>query len=178
MRTHDRPEQCPGGAAGADRGEAHRDRTADAVEQQMDGKSRAGDVRRAACGVQAAGARPGRDGPRGCVSGNGCEKQDRVAAAGAADRGRTGGVTKAMKRTATRAKVWDARQLPAYLTPAEYAALIGVCPKTVQRMCRMGMLPATKVGPKLWRIDKNAALEKMKKPAGAENTGGLRVKAI
>ena len=59
-----------------------------------------------------------------------------------------------MKRTATRAKVWDARQLPAYLTPAEYAALIGVCPKTVQRMCRMGM------------------------PAGAENTGGLRVKAI
>lgn len=40
------------------------------------------------------------------------------------------------------------------------------------------MLPATKVGPKLWRIDKNAALEKMKKPAGAENTGGLRVKAI
>lgn len=108
----------------------------------------------------------------------GCEKQDRVAAAGAADRGRTGGVTKAMKRTVTRAKVWDARQLPAYLTPAEYAALIGVCPKTVQRMCRMGMLPATKVGPKLWRIDKNAALEKMKKPAGAENTGGLRVKAI
>lgn len=64
-----------------------------------------------------------------------------------------------MKRTATRAKVWDARQLPAYLTPAEYAALIGV-------------------GPKLWRIDKNAALEKMKKPAGAENTDGLRVKAI
>ena len=53
-----------------------------------------------------------------------------------------------MKRKATRAKVWDARQLPAYLTPAEYAALIGVCPKTVQRMCRMGMLPATKVGPK------------------------------
>ena len=47
-----------------------------------------------------------------------------------------------MKRTVTRAKVWDARQLPAYLTPAEYAALIGVCPKTVQRMCRMGMLPA------------------------------------
>ena len=123
-------------------------------------------------------ARPGRDGPRGCVSGNGREKQDRVAAAGAADRGRTGEVTKAMKRTATRAKVWDARQLPAYLTPTEYAALIGVCPKTVQRMCRMGMLPATKVGPKLWRIDKNAALEKMKKPAGAENTGGLRVKAI
>ena len=95
-----------------------------------------------------------------------------------------------MKRTATRAKVWDARQLPAYLTPAEYAALIGVCPKTVQRMCRMGMLPATKVGPKLWRIDKNAALEQRqetmelcqrnarKNPAGAENTGGLRVKAI
>ena len=30
-----------------------------------------------------------------------------------------------MKRTATRAKVWDARQLPAYLTPAEYAAGAG-----------------------------------------------------
>ena len=83
-----------------------------------------------------------------------------------------------MKRTVGRETLWDPRQLLAHLPTAEYAALIGVCPKTVQRMCRMGMLPATKVGPKLWRIDKNAALEKMKKPAGAENTGGLRVKAI
>lgn len=60
-----------------------------------------------------------------------------------------------------KAKIYDARQLPAYLSPAEYAALMGVTPKTVQRMCRMGELPAEKVGPRLWRIDKNAALERM-----------------
>ena len=66
-----------------------------------------------------------------------------------------------MKKTATRAKVWDARQLPAYLTPVQYGELMGVCPKTVRRMCQRGELPAQKVGPKLWRIDKNAALEKL-----------------
>ena len=66
-----------------------------------------------------------------------------------------------MKAKASRAKIWDARQLPAYLTPAEYAAMIGVCPQTVQKMCRLGQLPATKVGPRLWRIDKNAALAQM-----------------
>ena len=60
-----------------------------------------------------------------------------------------------------KARIWDARQLPAYLSPAEYAALMGLNPKTVQRMCRMGELPAHKVGPRLWRIDKNAALERM-----------------
>lgn len=57
-----------------------------------------------------------------------------------------------------KAKIYDARQLPAFLTPKEFSALMGVCPKTVQKMCRMGELPAYKVGPRLWRIDKNAAL--------------------
>lgn len=72
-----------------------------------------------------------------------------------------------------KARIYDARQLPAYLSPAQYAELMGVTPKTVQRMCRTGLLPAEKVGPKLWRIDKNAALEagalnrEKKKPAGA-----------
>lgn len=83
-----------------------------------------------------------------------------------------------MRKKAIRAKIWDTRQLPAYLTPAEYADLMGVSQKTVQRMCRMGLLPAEKVGPRLWRIDKNAALEKTKEPAGAANTGRLRVTAI
>ena len=58
-----------------------------------------------------------------------------------------------------KAKVWDARQLPAYLTVAQYGELMGICPKTVRRMCQRGELPAHKEGPKLWRIDKNAALE-------------------
>lgn len=72
-----------------------------------------------------------------------------------------------------KAKIYDARQLPAFLTPKEFSALMGVCPKTVQKMCRMGELPAYKVGPRLWRIDKNKALEQgalsrqNKKPAGA-----------
>lgn len=57
-----------------------------------------------------------------------------------------------------KAKIWDARQLPAFLTPKEYGALMGIHPKTVQRMCRMGELPAHKEGPRMWRIDKNAAL--------------------
>lgn len=60
-----------------------------------------------------------------------------------------------------KARIWDARQLPAYLSPAEYAALMGLNLKTVQRMCRTGELPSHKVGPRLWRIDKNAALERM-----------------
>ena len=72
-----------------------------------------------------------------------------------------------------KAKVWDARQLPAYLTVAQYGELMGICPKTV-------------------RIDKNAALEqrqeameicqrnarkapKNKKPAGAGTPTSLRV---
>lgn len=91
-----------------------------------------------------------------------------------------------------KAKVWDARQLPAYLTVAQYGELMGICPKTVRRMCQRGELPAHKEGPKLWRIDKNAALEqrqeameicqrnarkapKNKKPAGAGTPTSLRV---
>lgn len=71
-----------------------------------------------------------------------------------------------------KARIYDARQLPAYLSPAQYAALMGVNLKTVQKMCE-------KVGPRLWRIDKNAALEQgaldrtNKKPAGAANTDEL-----
>ena len=78
-----------------------------------------------------------------------------------------------------KARIYDARQLPAYLSPAQYAALMGVNLKTVQKMCRTGRLPAEKVGPRLWRIDKNAALEQgaldrtNKKPAGAANTDEL-----
>ncbi len=78
-----------------------------------------------------------------------------------------------------KARVYDARQLPAYLSPVQYAELMGIDRKTVQKMCRNGLLPAEKVGPRLWRIDKNAALEQGKlnrpdkKPAGAANTGEL-----
>lgn len=78
-----------------------------------------------------------------------------------------------------KAKIWDARQLPAFLTPKEYSALMGIDQKTVQKMCRSGQLPAHKEGPRLWRIDKNAALEQgaldrtNKKPAGAANTDEL-----
>ena len=91
-----------------------------------------------------------------------------------------------------KAKVWDARQLPAYLTVAHYGELMGICPKTVRRMCQRGELPAHKEGPRLWRIDKNAALEqrqetmelcrrnarkapKNKKPAGAGTPTSFRV---
>ena len=81
-----------------------------------------------------------------------------------------------------KAKIYDARQLPAFLTPKEFGTLMGVCPKTVQRMCRMGELPAYKVGPRLWRIDKNAALARMndfaeekKKPASAGTLTSFRV---
>lgn len=79
-----------------------------------------------------------------------------------------------------RAKIWDARQLPAFLTPKEYSALMGIDPKTVQRMCRTGQLPAHKEGPRLWRIDKNAALAWQKgfqqeRPAGAGTPTSLKV---
>lgn len=57
-----------------------------------------------------------------------------------------------------KARIWDARQLPAFLTPKEYSALMGLNLKTVQRMCRNGTLPAHKEGPRMWRIDKEAAL--------------------
>ena len=79
-----------------------------------------------------------------------------------------------------KAKIWDARQLPAFLTPKEYSALMGMNLKTVQRMCRDGTLPAHKEGPRLWRIDKNAALEWQKtfaekKPVGAGTPASFRV---
>ena len=79
-----------------------------------------------------------------------------------------------------KAKIWDARQLPAFLTPKEYSALMGIEPKTVQRMCRMGQLPAHKEGQRLWRIDKNAALAWQKefqqeRPAGAGTPTSLKV---
>ena len=35
-----------------------------------------------------------------------------------------------------KARIYDARQLPAYLSTAQYAALMGVNLKTVQKMCR------------------------------------------
>ncbi len=66
-----------------------------------------------------------------------------------------------------KAKIWDARQLPAFLTPKEYSALMGIDQKTVQKMCRSGQLPAHKEGPRLWRIDKNAALAWQKELRGA-----------
>lgn len=62
-----------------------------------------------------------------------------------------------------KAKIYDARQLPAYLTPRQYGELMGINLKTVQKMCREGEIPAAKVGPRLWRIDKNAALEQMER---------------
>ena len=71
-----------------------------------------------------------------------------------------------------RATIWDARQLPAFLTPKEYSALMGIDPKTVQRMCRTGQLPAHKEGPRLWRIDKNAALA-WQKEFQQERPGGV-----
>lgn len=37
-----------------------------------------------------------------------------------------------------KARIYDARQLPAYLSPAQYAELMGVTPKTVQRMSAQG----------------------------------------
>ena len=77
-----------------------------------------------------------------------------------------------------KARIYDTRQLPAYLSTAQYAELMSIDQKTVQKICRSGLLPAEKVGPRLWRIDKNAALEKTKEPAGAANTGRLRVTAI
>lgn len=58
-----------------------------------------------------------------------------------------------------KAKVWDARQLPAYLTVAQYGELMGICPKTVRRMCQRNARKAPK----------------NKKPAGAGTPTSLRV---
>lgn len=65
-----------------------------------------------------------------------------------------------------RAKIYDARHLPVYLTPDQCAALLGVTEKTVRQMCQRGKLPAFKVGPKLWRIDKDASLAQWRNEAG------------
>ena len=54
-------------------------------------------------------------------------------------------------------RIYDARQLPAYLSPQDFADLMGVTVKTAQRWCAKGILPASKIG-KFWRIDKNAVL--------------------
>lgn len=70
-----------------------------------------------------------------------------------------------------KAKIYDARQLPAFLTPQEYAELMGLHPKTVQRMCRMGELPAHKEGLRKWRIDKNAALAWQKENLSPAQSG-------
>ena len=43
-----------------------------------------------------------------------------------------------------KARIYDARQLPAYLSPAQYAELMSIDKKTVQKMCRSGLLPAEK----------------------------------
>ncbi len=59
-------------------------------------------------------------------------------------------------------KIYDGRQLPAMMTVAETAALLGVSAPQVRKMCRAGTLPACKIGPKLWRIDKAALLAQMK----------------
>ena len=38
-----------------------------------------------------------------------------------------------------KARIYDARQLPAYLSPAQYAELMSIDKKTVQKMCRSGL---------------------------------------
>ncbi len=43
------------------------------------------------------------------------------------------------------------------LMETEYAALIlGLCPDTLRRMARRGDVPAIRMGPRLWRFEKNA----------------------
>ena len=91
-----------------------------------------------------------------------------------------------------KAKVWDARQLPAYLTVAQYGEPDGHLPEDGAADVSEGGAARTQEGPKLWRIDKNAALEqrqeameicqrnarkapKNKKPAGAGTPTSLRV---
>jgi excisionase family DNA binding protein len=64
--------------------------------------------------------------------------------------------------------IYDERQLPAFLTTEQFARLFQMNVVSVQRMCQNGELPAFRVGARLWRIDKNAALAKMR-------SGGLGV---
>lgn len=60
------------------------------------------------------------------------------------------------------ARIYDERQLPPLLDVAQAAALLGLSAPQVRKMCRAGTLPAHKVGPKLWRIDKAALLADLK----------------
>jgi excisionase family DNA binding protein len=44
------------------------------------------------------------------------------------------------------------------MTPAELAAVLGVAPRTVVRMCRAGRIPrARRLSATLWRIPESAA---------------------
>jgi len=38
-----------------------------------------------------------------------------------------------------------------YLSPQQYAQMVGVSAKTIRKLCRQGKLPAEKIG-SLWRI--------------------------
>jgi excisionase family DNA binding protein len=44
------------------------------------------------------------------------------------------------------------------MSVSAYALRIGVSEGTVRRYARLGFIPAYKVGPRLWRIDGDAAL--------------------
>lgn len=63
-------------------------------------------------------------------------------------------------------RIYDARQLPALLSVAEYAQLMNLSQQTVRAQCRSGLLPCFRVGKKLWRIDKNAALDRINAAQG------------
>lgn len=64
-------------------------------------------------------------------------------------------------------RIYDARQLPALLSVAEYAQLMNLSVVTVRKQCRDGLLPAVRVGEKLWRIDKNAVLDRINQGGAA-----------
>jgi excisionase family DNA binding protein len=44
---------------------------------------------------------------------------------------------------------------------AEYAHRMGLSQGTVRKLAREGYLPATKVGPRIWRIDAEAPLPRV-----------------
>lgn len=53
----------------------------------------------------------------------------------------------------------DPVRLPPYLTPKEYAGLMRMSVVTVRRHMRAGLIPGVKVGPKLWRIPREAVMD-------------------
>lgn len=57
--------------------------------------------------------------------------------------------------------IYDARQLPPYLSIQQTAAMLQITDDLARRQCRSGEFPAYKLGKKLWRVDKNALLELM-----------------